>query len=136
MARICFNKSRNSSYFVLHCRSLSAMLSTLFFPLIPWLLQLILFSWFVVVLVYLTTSGTAEYKTVDNGTLTSTVCAAAVSYVFCRVFFHNPSSLSKVLVLFFMNISLSRFLSISWPFLDYHIATEWCFVKNNITSCW
>ena len=33
-------------------RAISSMLFTLFWPIIPWLLQLIVFSWFVVVGVY------------------------------------------------------------------------------------
>lgn len=55
------------------------MLSTLLFPLIPWLLQLILFTWFVVILVFLATSGEKEFKKVNNGTVTQTVCSATVS---------------------------------------------------------
>ena len=55
------------------------MLSTLFFPLIPWLLQLILFAWFVVILVFLATSGEKEFKKVNNGTVTQTICSATVS---------------------------------------------------------
>ena len=57
------------------------MLSTLFFPLFPWLLQLILFAWFVAVMVYLVTSGTAEFKQVKNDTISTEVCSAAVSFV-------------------------------------------------------
>lgn len=60
-------------------RALTSMMSTLFFPLVPWLLQLILFTWFVGVLVYLVTSGSAQFKKVENGTLTEDVCSAAVS---------------------------------------------------------
>ncbi|KAK3747927.1 hypothetical protein QZH41_008845, partial [Actinostola sp. cb2023] len=46
-------------------KALSSMLSTLFFPLIPWLLQLVLFIWFIVVLLYLATNGKPDYETVD-----------------------------------------------------------------------
>lgn len=35
-----------------HCRAISSMLFTLLFPIIPWLLQLIIFAWFVAVGVY------------------------------------------------------------------------------------
>lgn len=53
------------------------MLTTLVFPLFPWMLQLVLFAWFVVVLAFLSTSGTGEYREIfPNGTLTKTVCAA------------------------------------------------------------
>jgi len=58
-------------------RCLSSMLSTLFFPLIPWLMQLILFTWFVGVMVFLVTSGSAEYRQIENNTLTNTICSAA-----------------------------------------------------------
>jgi len=56
-------------------KCLSSMLSTLFFPLIPWLMQLILFAWFVAVMVYLVTSGVAEYKQIKNNTLTEGICS-------------------------------------------------------------
>ncbi|XP_031574217.1 choline transporter-like protein 4 isoform X2 [Actinia tenebrosa] len=46
-------------------KALSSMLSTLFFPLIPWLMQLILFVWFIAVLLYLSTNGKPQYETVD-----------------------------------------------------------------------
>ena len=67
---------RNHSLLI---RCLSSMLSTLFFPLIPWLMQLILFAWFVGVMVFLVTSGSAEYRQIENNTLTNTICSAAVS---------------------------------------------------------
>ena len=66
------------------------MLSTLFFPLVPWLLQLILFAWFVAVMVYLVTSGTAEYKKIENSTITDTACDAAVRFFWSNFeFFFN-----------------------------------------------
>jgi len=58
-------------------RALTRMLSTLFFPLIPWIMQLILFAWFVGVLVFLVTSGSAQFKKVENGTVTNIACTAA-----------------------------------------------------------
>lgn len=70
---------RNHSLLILLIRCLSSMLSTLFFPLIPWLMQLILFAWFVGVMVFLVTSGSAEYRQIENNTLTNTICSAAVS---------------------------------------------------------
>jgi len=57
-------------------RCITSMLSTLFFPFFPWFLQLILFSWFVLVLAFLSTSGTGEYRQVLNGTITSAICKA------------------------------------------------------------
>lgn len=62
-------------------RCISSMFSTLFFPLVPWLLQLILFAWFVVVLVYLVTSGTAQFQQVNNGTLAQEACSQAQAVV-------------------------------------------------------
>ncbi|XP_020903250.2 choline transporter-like protein 4 [Exaiptasia diaphana] len=48
------------------------MVFSLFFPIIPWLLQLILFGWFVAVLAFLVTAGTPNYSAVDsNGTVKS-----------------------------------------------------------------
>lgn len=59
-------------------KAVSAMLTTLVFPLFPWFLQLVLFAWFVVVLAFLSTSGTGEYQEVyTNGTISDTVCKAA-----------------------------------------------------------
>ncbi|XP_078343267.1 choline transporter-like protein 4 isoform X2 [Oculina patagonica] len=46
-------------------KAVAAIKSSLFFPLIPWLLQLALFTWFIAVNVYLVTNGTAEYKVID-----------------------------------------------------------------------
>lgn len=69
-------------------RCLSSMLSTLFFPLIPWLMQLILFAWFVGVMVFLVTSGSAEYRQIENNTLTNTICSAAVSMIVSVCIFH------------------------------------------------
>ncbi|XP_032241921.2 choline transporter-like protein 4 isoform X2 [Nematostella vectensis] len=43
-------------------KALSSMLSTLFFPIIPWLMQLILFAWFLIVIIYLATNGVPQYK--------------------------------------------------------------------------
>jgi len=57
-------------------RAVTKMLSTLFFPLVPWILQLILFAWFVAVLVYLVTSGEAEYTRDKNNTVTNSICDA------------------------------------------------------------
>lgn len=52
----------------------TSMLSTLFFPLFPWFFQIVLFSWFIIVLAFLSTSGTGEYREVVNGTITDKVC--------------------------------------------------------------
>lgn len=46
-------------------KAVSAIKTTLIFPLIPWLLQLALFAWFIAVAVYLVTNGTAQYKVID-----------------------------------------------------------------------
>lgn len=39
-------------HFLCSCRAVSAMPFSLFFPVVPWLLQIILFGWFVGVLAY------------------------------------------------------------------------------------
>ncbi|XP_068728860.1 choline transporter-like protein 4 [Montipora capricornis] len=39
--------------------------TSLFFPLIPWLLQFALFAWFLAVAVFLVTNGVPEYKVID-----------------------------------------------------------------------
>ncbi|XP_057289899.1 choline transporter-like protein 4 isoform X1 [Hydractinia symbiolongicarpus] len=57
-------------------RALTAMISTLFFPLLPWLMQLILFCWFVAVLAFLVTAGDAEFEQVNNGTFSKIACTA------------------------------------------------------------
>ncbi|XP_073243444.1 choline transporter-like protein 4 isoform X2 [Porites lutea] len=46
-------------------KAVAAIKTSLFFPLVPWLLQLALFAWFVAVAVYLVTNGTAKYKVID-----------------------------------------------------------------------
>ncbi|XP_031569515.1 choline transporter-like protein 4 [Actinia tenebrosa] len=53
-------------------RAITNMVFSLFFPIIPWLLQIILFGWFVSVLAFLVTAGTPTYSNVDsNGTVVS-----------------------------------------------------------------
>ncbi|KAJ7334391.1 hypothetical protein OS493_014702 [Desmophyllum pertusum] len=47
-------------------KAVAAIKTALFFPLIPWLLQLVLFAWFVAVTVYLVTNGTPQYKTFES----------------------------------------------------------------------
>lgn len=46
-------------------KAVSAIKTSLFFPLIPWLMQLVLFAWFVAVGVYLVTNGVPKYKVID-----------------------------------------------------------------------
>ena len=38
-------------------KAITSMISTLFFPLVPWFFQICLFAWFVVVMAFLATSG-------------------------------------------------------------------------------
>lgn len=69
-------------------KAITSMMSTLFFPIIPFILQLILFVWFVVVLLFLATSGkpvfseTTQENVTVNGTssikarISSTLCDA------------------------------------------------------------
>lgn len=46
-------------------KAVAAIKTSLFFPIVPWLLQLALFAWFVAVAVYLVTNGTPKYKVID-----------------------------------------------------------------------
>lgn len=46
-------------------KAVAAIKTSLFFPFIPWLLQLSLFAWFLAVAVYLVTNGTPMYKVID-----------------------------------------------------------------------
>ncbi|CAB4019009.1 Hypothetical predicted protein, partial [Paramuricea clavata] len=56
-------------------RAISSMLFTLLFPIIPWLLQLIVFTWFVAVGVYLVTTGDPEFQLKKNeSAVTDTLC--------------------------------------------------------------
>jgi len=57
-------------------RAITSMLSTLFFPIIPWIMQLVLFAWFCAVLAFLATSGEKQFKQVNNGTLSNLLCSA------------------------------------------------------------
>lgn len=59
-------------------RAVSAMPFSLFFPIIPWLLQIILFGWFVGVLAFLVTAGGAEYQVVSNDTQNGQVCTQEI----------------------------------------------------------
>lgn len=45
-------------------KAVAAIKTSLFFPFIPWLLQLSLFAWFLAVAVYLVTNGTPMYKVI------------------------------------------------------------------------
>jgi len=57
-------------------RAVSAMMSTLLFPLFPWFLQLIALGWFLVVMAYLATSTAIEAREVlPNGTVTDEACS-------------------------------------------------------------
>ncbi|XP_048587230.1 choline transporter-like protein 4 [Nematostella vectensis] len=56
-------------------RAITNIVFTLFFPFIPWILQLILFGWFVSVLVFLVTSGATVYKNVDGNGTTGSTCS-------------------------------------------------------------
>lgn len=49
-------------------RAVSTMLSALFFPLIPWLLQIVWFAWFAVILAFLFSNGTKQYRVDQNDT--------------------------------------------------------------------
>lgn len=46
-------------------KAVSAIKTSLVFPIIPWLLQLALFAWFLGVSVYLVTNGIPQYKVID-----------------------------------------------------------------------
>ena len=47
-------------------RAVCCMLSTLFFPLFPWLLQLAWFAWFLIILMYLMSNGTKQYQVSED----------------------------------------------------------------------
>lgn len=49
-------------------RAVCSMLSTLFFPILPWILQLIWGAWFLVVLLFLMSNGTKQYQVSQNDT--------------------------------------------------------------------
>ncbi|CAH1271865.1 SLC44A4 [Branchiostoma lanceolatum] len=54
-------------------RAVSNIMSTLFFPLIPWILQIVLFAYWGAVALFLASSGQAQYEVQDyNSTNTST----------------------------------------------------------------
>ncbi|RMX60176.1 hypothetical protein pdam_00010114 [Pocillopora damicornis] len=59
-------------------RAVSAMPFSLFFPVIPWLLQIILFGWFVGVLAFLVTAGDPQYQVVSNDTQNGQVCTQEI----------------------------------------------------------
>ncbi|XP_066928594.1 choline transporter-like protein 4 isoform X2 [Clytia hemisphaerica] len=50
-------------------RAVCSMLSTLFFPILPWIFQLAWFTWFLVVLSFLMSNGTKQYQVSHNDTL-------------------------------------------------------------------
>lgn len=49
-------------------RAVCSMMSTLFFPLLPWLFQLAWFAWFIIILLYLMSNGTKQYQVSHNDT--------------------------------------------------------------------
>lgn len=53
-------------------RAITHMVFSLFFPIIPWILQMILFAWFVGVLVFLVTSGSPSYQVTSNNNVNDT----------------------------------------------------------------
>ncbi|XP_028395012.1 choline transporter-like protein 4 [Dendronephthya gigantea] len=55
-------------------RAISSMLFTLLWPIIPWLLQLIAFAWFVAVGVYLVTTGDAEFQLKNTTDVIDPLC--------------------------------------------------------------
>ncbi|KAJ7334501.1 hypothetical protein OS493_014823 [Desmophyllum pertusum] len=66
-------------------RAISHIPFALFFPVIPWLLQLILFAWFVGVLVFLVTAGDAEFQVVSNDTENGVLCTQAIKDAISKV---------------------------------------------------
>ena len=82
-------------------RAVGSMISTLFFPIIPWILQLFVFAWFVAVALFLVSNGTAKYHTLDrNGTL--------VNSTECDPKTYNDSMLDCVLAGYETNKHLNR----------------------------
>lgn len=55
-------------------RAISSVPFALFFPVIPWLLQILLFGWFVGVLAFLVTAGEPQFQVVSNDTDNGQVC--------------------------------------------------------------
>ncbi|XP_068729882.1 choline transporter-like protein 4 [Montipora capricornis] len=55
-------------------RAVSAVPFSLFFPVIPWLLQIILFAWFVAVLAFLVTAGDPRFQVVSNDNSSGNPC--------------------------------------------------------------
>ncbi|CAH3185951.1 unnamed protein product [Porites evermanni] len=55
-------------------RAISSIPFALFFPVIPWLLQILLFGWFVGVLAFLVTAGEPQFQVVSNDTQNGQVC--------------------------------------------------------------
>ena len=49
-------------------RAICTMLSTLFFPILPWLFQAVWLLWFVAVLLYLMSNGIQQYEVTLNDT--------------------------------------------------------------------
>jgi choline transporter-like protein 2/4/5 len=67
-------------------KAVGQMFSSLFFPIIPFLLQLIVSGWFLIVAMYLASSGESEYRaSIPNGTECETVCSTYKSNDTCKV---------------------------------------------------
>ena len=83
-------------------RAVGSMISTLFFPVIPWILQLFVFAWFVAVALFLVSNGTAKYHTLDRNGM-------QVNYsTECNPKTHNDSMLDCVLTGYETNKHLNR----------------------------
>ena len=66
------------------------MMSTLFFPLVPFVWQFLIIVWFVVVAVFLASSGVAEYKIDLNG---EQECKLIISRLIASILYTNPKTM-------------------------------------------
>jgi len=58
-------------------KAVGQMFSSLFFPIIPFLLQLVVVGWFLLIALHLSSSGTPEYRVAIRNNETYMACAAA-----------------------------------------------------------
>ena len=66
------------------------MMSTLFFPLVPFVWQFLIIVWFVVVAVFLASSGVAEYKVDLNG---EQDCKLILSRLIASILYTHPKTM-------------------------------------------
>ncbi|XP_065647600.1 choline transporter-like protein 4 isoform X2 [Hydra vulgaris] len=89
-------------------RAVCSMLSTLFFPLLPWILQIAWFAWFIVVLLFLMSNGIKQYQvSADDNTYNLTMGKACSLDTFSSLY--PKTNVTCLFAKYSENVNLFRF---------------------------